>query len=276
MAEVVVVTGIGGMGVACARRLGSGRQLVMADLDGAKVAREAEALTADGFAVTPLELDVSDRTSVANLVTTAGALGTLRTLVHTAGLSPTQASPDRVLQVDMLGTDYVLDGFLPLVTEGSVAVCIASVAGYMSSLTPDREIAVIAADVGDLLATLGPVDGLDSGGAYALAKHVNHLRVERYAGIWGKQGGRVASVSPGIISTPMGRKELTEGASAQMQGMLDISAVPRIGTAEDIAAAVVWLASSEASFVTGCDLRVDGGVVAAARTMGVGFGTTAG
>ena len=81
----------------------------------------------------------------------------------------------------------------------------------------------------------------------------------------GPRGGRVVSISPGIISTPMGRQELDQGASEQMQGMLDISPVPRIGTAEDIAAAAEWLASPAASFVTGCDLRVDGGVTAAVR-----------
>ena len=71
------------------------------------------------------------------------------------------------------------------------------------------------------------------------------------------------SISPGIISTPMGRQELAEGSSEQMQGMLDLSPVPRIGTAEDIASAVDWLASPAASFVSGCDLRVDGGVTGA-------------
>ena len=75
----------------------------------------------------------------------------------------------------------------------------------------------------------------------------------------------MVSISPGIISTPMGRQEMDEGSGEQMQGMLDISPIPRIGTADDIAAAVAWLASSEASFVTGCDLRVDGGVVSAIR-----------
>jgi len=86
-----------------------------------------------------------------------------------------------------------------------------------------------------------------------------------FAIAWGKRGGRVVSISPGIISTPMGRQELEEGAGDQMQGMLDLSPIPRIGTAEDIAAAAQWLASAAASFVTGCDLRVDGGVTAAIR-----------
>ena len=109
---------------------------------------------------------------------------------------------------------------------------------------------------------MGPIDTSNFGTTYGVAKRINQLRVEQAAVPWGKRGGRVVSISPGIISTPMGRQELEEGASEQMQGMLDMSPLPRIGTAEDIASAVEWLASPAASFVTGCDLRVDGGVTA--------------
>src|SRR5258708_5560300 len=120
--DVVVVTGIGGVGVACPRAPRARRNLVLAAFDGDKLGREAGRLTADGYAVTPHEVDVSDRDSVGRLAGAAAALGPLRTLAHTAGLSPTQASAARILEVDMLGTDYVLDAFLPHVTEGSVAV----------------------------------------------------------------------------------------------------------------------------------------------------------
>ena len=263
MVDVAVVTGVGGMGVACARRVGAGRHLVLADFDSAKLDAVAETFVADGFTVTPHRVDVSDRASVDGFAAAVAAIGTLRTLVHTAGLSPTQASADRVLEVDMLGTDHVLAAFLDLVTEGTVAVCIASMAGYMANLTPAQEHALTAVDTAGLMAALDGVPLGDFGATYGVAKRVNQLRVEKAAVAWGARGGRVNSISPGIISTPMGRQELEEGAGEQMQGMLDLSPVPRIGTAEDIAAAVQWLASADASFVSGCDLRVDGGVTAA-------------
>jgi NAD(P)-dependent dehydrogenase (short-subunit alcohol dehydrogenase family) len=136
-------------------------------------------------------------------------------------------------------------------------------AGSMADLPRELEHAVTRASTDELMAALGDLDLSDFGATYSVAKRVNQLRVEQAAVAWGPRGGRVVSVSPGIISTPMGRQELTEGSSEQMQGMLAISPVPRIGTAEDIAAAVQWLASPQASFVSGCDLRVDGGVVAA-------------
>jgi NAD(P)-dependent dehydrogenase (short-subunit alcohol dehydrogenase family) len=266
MVDVVVVTGVGGMGVACARRLGAGRHLVLADFDEAKLGDVVDALAADGMTVTGQRVDVSDRSSVDALVDVVRSLGSLRTLVHTAGLSPTQASASRVLEVDMLGTDHVLAAFLDVVTEGTAAVCIASMAGYMANLTPERESAVTTAETHLLMEALGDAVNLDDfGSTYGVAKRVNHLRIEQAAVTWGQRGGRVVSISPGIISTPMGRQELEEGSSEQMQGMLAISPVQRIGTAEDIAAAVQWLASPEASFVSGCDLRVDGGVTAAIR-----------
>jgi len=265
MTDVVVVTGVGGMGVACARRLGAGAHLVLADFDEPKLDTVVDGFAADGFLVTGVHVDVSDRTSVDALVTRVRDVGVLRTLVHTAGLSPTMASGPRVLEVDMLGTDHVLDAFLEVVEAGTVAVCIASMAGSMADLPRELERAVTAATTDGLVDALGDMDLSDFGATYSVAKRVNQLRVERAAIAWGPRGGRVVSISPGIISTPMGRQELTEGAGEQMQGMLDISPVPRIGTAEDIAAAVQWLASPEASFVTGCDLRVDGGVTAAVR-----------
>jgi NAD(P)-dependent dehydrogenase (short-subunit alcohol dehydrogenase family) len=263
MTDVVVVTGVGGMGVACARRLGNGVHLVLADFDDAKLRAVVEEFEGDGFTVTGVRVDVSDRASVDTLVAKVRELGPLRTLVHTAGLSPTQASGERVLDVDMLGTDHVLNAFLDVVVQGTVAVCIASMAGSMADLPRELEHAVTRASTDELMAALGDLDLSDFGATYSVAKRVNQLRVEQAAVAWGPRGGRVVSISPGIISTPMGRQELTEGSSEQMQGMLDISPVPRIGTAEDIAAAAQWLASGDASFVTGCDLRVDGGVVAA-------------
>jgi NAD(P)-dependent dehydrogenase (short-subunit alcohol dehydrogenase family) len=265
--EVVVVVGVGGMGMACARRLGSGRQLVIADHDATRLAESTEELRSNGLDVVGCAVDVSVRSSAVE------ALGRLRTLVHTAGLSPTMASPRRVLEVDMLGTDHVLSAFLPLADDGTVAICIASMAGYMGGMSPELEHALATVATEDLLSTLGPVDDLDFGASYCMAKRVNQLRVEQAAGAWGARGARVVTISPGIISTPMSLQELEEGAGDAMRQQLALSALPRMGTADDIAAAVEWLASPGASFVTGCDLRVDGGVTAAIHGLGLGLGT---
>src|SRR5215213_9403049 len=207
MVDVVVITGVGGMGVACARRLGAGAQLVLADFDQNKLAAVVDDFSGDGFSVVGQRVDVSDRASVDGLVATARDLGRLRTLVHTAGLSPSQAAGPRVLEVDMLGTEHMLNAFLGLVELGTVAVCIASMAGSMADLPRELEHAVTAATTDGLMDVLGDMDLSAFGATYGVAKRVNQLRVERAAVAWGPRGGRVVSVSPGIISTPMGHQE---------------------------------------------------------------------
>src|SRR4051794_35634525 len=198
MVDVVVITGGGGMGVACARRLGAGSHLVLADFDGTKLGAVVDELTGDGFTVTGVRVDVSDRSSVDALVDAVRDLGPLRTLVHTAGLSPTQATGARVLEVDMLGTDHVLNAFLDVVTQGTVAVCIASMAGSMADLPRELEHALTRATTDGLMDALSDVDLDDFGATYSVAKRVNQLRVEQAAVAWGPRGGRVVSISPGI------------------------------------------------------------------------------
>jgi NAD(P)-dependent dehydrogenase (short-subunit alcohol dehydrogenase family) len=272
--EVVVVIGVGGMGLACARRLGPGRQLVIADHDAERLTESTAELQSNGLDVVGHVVDVAVRSSTNDLASVVAQVGRLRTLVHTAGLSPTMASPSRVLEVDMLGTDHVLAAFLPLADDGTVAICIASMAAYMAGMSPELEHALATVATEDLLSTLGPVDDLDFGASYCIAKRVNQLRVEQSAGAWGARGGRAVTISPGIISTPMSLRELEEGAGEAMRQQLALSALPRMGTADDIAAAVEWLASPAASFITGCDLRIDGGVTAAIHGLGLGLGMT--
>jgi NAD(P)-dependent dehydrogenase (short-subunit alcohol dehydrogenase family) len=153
------IVGVGGMGMACARRLGPGRQLVIADHDATRLAASAAELQSNGLDVVPHFADVSTRSSVDDLAGAVGALGRLRTLVHTAGLSPTMASPTRVLEVDMLGTDHVLAAFLPLADDGTVAICIASMAGYMGGMSAELEHALATVPTEDLLSTLGTFVG---------------------------------------------------------------------------------------------------------------------
>lgn len=263
--EVVVITGIGGMGMAIARRLGAGRQLLLADFDATRLEAVAVTLSGEGYAVQTQKVDVADVASVAQLAEAAAKAGSLRTVVHTAGLSPTMASAERILAVDLAGTIHVLDAFLPLVRPGTVGVFIASMAGLLHPFPADMENILATtptAGLGALMQKL--LENLDAVTAYRIAKRCNQLRVQVAAPAWGKRGGRVVSISPGVISTPMGQQEL-EGHPKEVNHMLSLSPVSRIGTAEDVASAVDWLASPAAGFITGSDMVVDGGVVSALR-----------
>jgi NAD(P)-dependent dehydrogenase (short-subunit alcohol dehydrogenase family) len=252
------------MGEAIARRLGGGRAVVLADVSDAQLERLSTALSADGYDVYPLRTDVSSRDDVATLASNAAKLGVIRSVVHTAGVSPVQATVQQIIDVDVIGTALVLDAFEPHVVPGTVALCIASMAGTMTTLAPDvvRSLAVTPTDELHALPVLDPAT-LDPGTAYGIAKRANHARVQAASVVWGRRGGRVVSISPGVISTPMGQAELAGPFGEVMRQMVEMSGTKRLGTPDDIAAAVEFLVSPAASFITGTDLLVDGGVVAA-------------
>lgn len=165
-----------------------------------------------------------------------------------------------------MGTAYVLDEFGKIALNGSVAVCIASMAGTMTPLPPEVEMAFATMPTAELasLPALDPVT-LDPAAAYGVAKRANQVRVEAASVEWGARGGRTVSISPGIISTPMGQAELAGSSGEMMRNMITASGASGIGTPDDIAAVVAFLVSHDASFITGTDLLVDGGTVAGLR-----------
>jgi NAD(P)-dependent dehydrogenase (short-subunit alcohol dehydrogenase family) len=266
--DVIVITGAGGMGSAIARRIGSGATVVLADLDEGSLQREARSLTANGFDVSSQVVDVSNRESVAALAADAAARGPVTAVVHTAGLSPVQAPVDAIMRVDLLGTALMLDAFGGVISPGGAGVFIASMAGTMASLDPDFELRLATTPADQLLdlAELAPGAIGDTGTAYTTAKRANQVRVTAASLAWGRRGARVNSISPGVISTPMGAAELDGQSGDMMRALIAGSATGRIGTPEDIAGVVDFLISHHASFITGTDLLVDGGVIASLRT----------
>ena len=266
--SVLVVVGTGGMGMAIARRCGSGQRVVLADVGPDTLDLAASALQAEGHDVTARRVDVTDRASVEELAATASSLGPVRALAHTAGVSPVQAPADLVLAVDLVGAAHVLDVFAGVVAPGGAGVVISSMAAHLvPPLAADVEAAIVAASADELAALPAAREAaVDPGIAYAFAKAAVAVRVRAAATSWGRAGARVNSISPGVIATPMGHMELAGASGDFMRQMVDSSATGRLGTPDDIAAATEFLLSSRASFVTGTDLLVDGGAVAAVRS----------
>src|SRR5215217_3178311 len=266
--EIVVVIGAGGIGQAIARRQGSGRSVLLADLNEETLSAAATAMQAAGHCVTTQRVDVSSRESVHALASAATEQGNVFQVVHTAGLSPVQASPKAILTVDLLGVALVLEEFSRVIAPGGAGLVISSMAGYMlPPLEPSQEHALSHTPADELLQLpfLGEGAVPNSGAAYALSKRANHLRVQAESVVWGDRGARVNSMSPGIILTPLAQDEMASEGGPVYRSMIETSAAGRVGTTDEIAAAAAFLLGPDAAFVTGSDLLIDGGVIAAIR-----------
>jgi len=264
---VVVVVGAGGMGCAVARRIGVGSTVVLADVSEQSLETAANALRADGYNVVSHAIDVSRKNSVAALAADAAARGSVTAVVHTAGVSPVQTTVDAILRVDLLGTALMLGAFGEVIGSGGAGVFIASMAGTMASLDLDfeRRLATTPADQLLELPELSADAISEPGTAYAIAKRANQVRVQAASLSWGRRGARVNSLSPGVIATSMGEAELDGPHGELMRAMIAASSTGRVGTPDDIAGAVAFLVGADAGFITGTDLLVDGGVIAALR-----------
>jgi NAD(P)-dependent dehydrogenase (short-subunit alcohol dehydrogenase family) len=274
--DVIVITGGGGaMGLACARELAARACLLLLDVAGEPLERARAVLTEEGARVVTARCDVTSPDDVAAVPARVRELGQFRALVHTAGVSPTMAGPRRVLDVDLLGSVRITDALFPLVDSGSSAILISSIAGY-SDVDPAVERLLddpLARGFFDAVEQ-GLGAPLDSSTAYVLAKRGVMRLAERLAAPWGSKGGRTVSIAPGLIDTSMGRMELQTQPIVPL--MVEVTPLkrpgqPLPGRPEDIAATVAFLTSAGAAFISGCDIRVDGGLVGAGKHMaGVG------
>lgn len=258
----------GAIGQAIARRVSAGKHVLLADLRDENARAAAKILAEAGFEVTTATVDVASRASVQALVKQASALGPVTGLIHAAGVSPTQAAPATILQVDLYGTAVVLEEFGNVIARGGAAVVIASQSGHrLGALTAeqDKALALTPADALLALPMLQPDQVRDSLHAYQLSKRGNALRVMDEAVRWGKRGARVNTISPGIIFTPLAKDEFAGPRGPGYRRMIDISAAGRVGTADEVATVAALLMGPDGGFITGSDFLMDGGVTAAYR-----------
>jgi NAD(P)-dependent dehydrogenase (short-subunit alcohol dehydrogenase family) len=268
MKEVVVVVGAGQIGQAIARRIGAGKHVLLTSLKEEEASAASGMFHNAGFQVSTAAVDVSSRASVQSLVETARSLGIITGLIHAAGVSPSQASIETILRVDLYGTALVLELFGEVMAPGGSGVVIASQSGHrLPALTPEQDKALATTPTEDLL----KLDFLQSGQvrdtlhAYQLSKRGNSLRVMAEAVRWGQRGARVNTISPGIIITPLANDELTGPRGAGYRRMIEGSPVGRAGTPDEVGQVAALLMGPDGTFITGSDFLMDGGVTAAFR-----------
>jgi NAD(P)-dependent dehydrogenase (short-subunit alcohol dehydrogenase family) len=257
-----VVVGAGGMGMAVARRIGGSHRLLLADRDAVHLDRQLTALGDEGHDANGLVCDVTDRSSVRELAAQARELGHARSLVHVVGLSPSMADGPTILGVNLLGARSVADELFDAMAPGAAAVFVASVAGHGS--VPDERLRAALEDPdGDVVGAVSDALGapLTPELAYVWSKWAIIEMCRRRAPAWGARGARIVSLSPGMIATPMGAREFE--AQPAKRALFELTPLEREGTMLEIADAIEFLVSDRASFITGTDLLVDGGLAAA-------------
>ena len=268
MSQLSVITGgAGGMGSATAKIVGQDHTVVLADVRKDRLEGVAATLTDLGITPTVVDCDVTDREAVARLFEIAAELGTLASVIHTAGVSPSMGDADYVMRTNALGTLNVNEVFFETAAKGAAIVNVASMAAHVmpDEIIPTAQFPLAfldeAAFMKDMLSACDIAPEARSGIAYAVSKSFvrwySSSQTERFNG----RGLRIVSVSPGSVDTEMGRLEEKAGAGA----MVTDAAVQRWGKAEEMAELFAFCASDKAGYLTGTDILNDGGVVASLR-----------
>ncbi len=262
---LAVVIGAGGMGMAIARRLGQTYRLLLVDRNAAHLDQQLSALHAEGHLAAGAVCDITNPDDIAQLSAKVGQQGGFRALAHVAGLSPSMGDWTAIMSVNLIGAALMEKALLPHATLGTAAVFISSLAAQIPSPAPDVVAMLddpLAADfLPGLQARLG--EAASSALAYQHSKFALNRLCARGAARWGLAGARIMSVSPGLIATPMGAREFSR--QPMKYQMLEKTPLQREGTMIEIADAVEFLLSVKASFISGIDLLVDGGLAASIR-----------
>ena len=262
---VIALLGGGAMACAIARRIGGGKTILIGSRSAEKLEAQASALRMDGYSVQTRQVDALDTESVKEFAAYAANLGPVKYFIDTAGASPNQSSPEHIVALDLVATAVAIDVFAGVIEPGGAGLVVSSQAGYMFRFseeverqlteTPTEKLADLEFCKTDAVA--------NSGIAYMAAKRANHLRVRAAAATtWAAKRARINSISPGIIVTPLAYDEFNANGEGY-QKMIEASPARRVGTPEEIAAAGAYLLGDEAGFITGTDLLIDGGVIAA-------------
>ena len=263
--DVILVTGAGQISMAIARRIGHGKKIVMGDKKIENAKAIAEIMNGAGFDVTPIEMDLSTRESIKNIISKAQEYGEIKMMVNGAGVSPSQAPIEAILKVDLYGTAVLLEEVGKVIASGGVGVTISSQSGWrMPALTPEQDEQLATAPTEELLQLefLQPENIRDTLHAYQLAKRCNEKRVMAQSVEWGKQGARLNAIAPGIIVTPLALDEFNGPRGDFYKNMFAKCPAGRPGTADEVANVAELLMSDKGAFITGSTFLIDGGATA--------------
>ena len=263
--EVMIVTGAGQISMAIARRVGFGMKIVLGEKKKENADTIAKIMNDAGFDVIPMEMDLSDRKSILNLIAEAQKYGSITKMVNGAGVSPSQAPIEAILKVDLYGTAVLLEEVGKVIAEGGSGVTISSQSGWrMPALTAEQDELLATTPTEELLKLpiLQPVNIRDTLHAYQMAKRCNEKRVMAEAVKWGERGARLNDIAPGIIVTPLAIDEFNGSRGDFYKNMFAKCPAGRPGTADEVANVAELLMSDRGTFISGSTFLIDGGATA--------------
>lgn len=265
MKKVMLLVGAGQIGMAIARRVGTGMKIIVGDKKAENTENIAAILNNAGFDAFPVETDLSDRASIQSMIAKGQEYGEITMLVNAAGVSPSQAPIEAILKVDLYGTAVLLEEVGKVIASGGVGVTISSQSGLrMPALTAQQDEQLATTPTEELLSLdiLQPGNIRDTLHAYQMAKRCNEKRVMAQSVEWGKRGARLNAIAPGIIVTPLAIDEFNGIRGDFYKNMFAKCPAGRPGTADEVANVAELLMSDKGAFITGSTFLIDGGATA--------------
>lgn len=263
--NVMLLAGAGQIGMAAARRMGTGMKIVVGDKKLENAQAIAKIMNEAGFDAVPTETDISSRDSIKSFIAEGQKYGDIKMLVNAAGVSPSQAPIEAILKVDLYGTAVLLEEIGKVIAKGGVGLTVSSQSGWrMPALTAEQDEQLALTPTEKLLSLdfLQPKNIRDTLHAYQLAKRCNEKRVMAESVKWGEHGARLNAVASGIIVTPLALDEFNGPRGDFYKNMFAKCPAGRPGTADEVANAAEFLMSDKGSFITGSTLLIDGGATA--------------
>lgn len=260
--DVMILVGAGQIGMAIARRVGYGKKIVIGDKKIENANDIAKIMNDAGYDVYAMEMDLSSRESILNIIAKAKEYGDITMLVNAAGVSPSQATIETILKVDLYGTAVLLEEVGKVIAKGRVGVTISSQSGRrMPQLTQEEDFLLATTPTEDLLnlEILNEKNIKDTLHAYQMAKRCNEKRVMAEAVKWGERGARINDIAPGIIVTPLAIDEFNGPRGDFYKNMFAKCPASRPGTADEVANIAELLMSDKGAFITGSTFLIDGG-----------------
>lgn len=257
--SIVITGGAGGIGQACARAF-KDYPIIITDYSQDAVDKTVETLTKEGYNVSGIACDITDKDDIKKLTNFVTNNGSYKAFIHTAGVSGTVKDTKKVFTIDLIATELLVDAFYEYATKDSVAILLSSMMAHAVPENKAYDDALQNPQESESFDIVNKFVNNDSDIMYNFAKRGVHLLTQKNANKWGGKGARIVSVSPGVIETPMALKAAQEHPE-RMEAIKQATPLKRNGQPEDVADVVHFLASDAARFITSTDILVDGGVI---------------